>query len=447
MPATALPARRLEAGTDLLVWAGQVALRPLQALMAAPSLLFVTALTAMLLRHPDVAFYQIDRVAFGLLIVGVGARAIVLRERLLVLERVSWPMIGLILLALASVLAQPFDHETWSLFASKLIVPFALFHLAALVFTNERRIRQFEVYALIVLAYLTFTAIAFLSGAHALIFPRFILDESLGFHADRARGPLLQAVANGVSLNVLGLLALHAYQRGSARGIKIVVLLASVPVAILATMTRAIWLSFAGTVVAVIFLSRKFLRTRTSNRTLRRVCLGVLLVAGVAIAMVLSSREMADALSDRLTEQGPVDYREAVYAGGWQMFLERPLTGWGFHQMPGELPRHVSGYREKVLYPHNTYLELLVEFGVVGLALYLWLMWEMWRLGRGAIPMGEESGFLDREFHRVWPIVLAVYWVNAAMVVMSYQFVNGLLFTLAGMLAAQQRRASEARSW
>jgi hypothetical protein len=31
--------------------------------------------------------------------------------------------------------------------------------------------------------------------------------------------------------------------------------------------------------------------------------------------------------------------------------------------------------------------------------------------------------------------------VNAAMVVMSYQFVNGLLFTMAGMLAAQQRRA------
>jgi hypothetical protein len=34
-----------------------------------------------------------------------------------------------------------------------------------------------------------------------------------------------------------------------------------------------------------------------------------------------------------------------------------------------------------------------------------------------------------------------VYWVNAALVVMSYQFVNALLFTMAGMLAAQRRRA------
>jgi len=443
MQSISLRAERSEVGTDFWVLASRVVLRPLQALMAAPTLLFLAALTAMLLRHPDVAFYEIDRVAFGLLVVGVLGRAVVLRQRLVVMERVTWPMLGLAALALASVIGQPFDNETWSLLASKLIVPLALFHLAGLVFTEERQFRQFEVFALVVLAYLSFTAIAFLSGAHALIFPRFILDESLGFHADRARGPLLQAVANGVSLNMLGLLALHAYRRGSVRGVKVVVLLASVPIAILATMTRAIWASFAGTVVVLVFFSKDRL---SKNRALRRAGVALVLMAGTVLIVVLSSHELGCALSDRLVERGPVDYRAAVYAGGWQMFLERPLTGWGFHQMPAELPRHVSGYKEKVLYPHNTYLELLVEHGVAGLALYLWLMWEMWRLGRGAIPEGEKDGFLNLQFHRLWPILLVVYWVNAAMVVMSYQFVNGLLFTMAGMLAAQRRRAEAFRS-
>jgi putative inorganic carbon (HCO3(-)) transporter len=433
MQAISLPSNRSGIAVDLSVWAAKAVLRPLQAVMAAPSLLFLVALTAMLLRHPDVAFYEIDRVAFGLLVVGVVGRALVVRQPLFVMDRVSWPMLGLVVLASASLIGQSNDHETWSLLASKLIVPFALFHLAGLVFTEERRFRHFEMFALVVLAYLSFTSIAFLVGARALIFPRFILDESLGFHADRARGPLLQAVANGVSLNVLGLLALHAYRRGSARGMKMAVLLASVPVAILATMTRAIWLGFAGTVGVLIF--------RSKNRALGRACVGLVLTAGVGLVIVLSSTELGGALSDRMEEQGPLDYREAVYAGGWQMFLERPLLGWGFHQMPAELPRHVSGYKEKVLYPHNTYLELLVEHGVLGLGLYLWLMWEMWRLGRGAIPAEEKSGFLDRQFHQMWPILLAVYWVNAAMVVMSYQFVNGLLFTMAGMLAAQRRRA------
>ncbi len=366
------------AGEEFAVRAAEVVLRPVQALTAAPSLLFLAALTAMLLRHPDVAFYEIDRVAFGLLVVGVAARAVVLRERLFVVERATWPMIGLTVLAVASVLGRPFDNQTWCLLAAKFIVPFALFHLAGLVFTEEKGFRQFEVFGLVVLAYLSFTAIAFLAGAHSLIFPRFILDESLGYHADRARGPLLQAVANGVTLNMLALLALHAYRRGSVRGLKVAVLLASVPIAILATMTRTVWLSFAGTVLVVIFLSK--------NRTLRRACVGLALVASAALVVVLSSPELGCTLTDRLTESGPVEYREAVYAGGWEMFLERPLTGWGFNRIPGELPRHVSGYMEKELYPHNTYLELLVEHGVLGLGLYLWLMWEMWRLGRGAIP-------------------------------------------------------------
>ncbi len=411
-----------------------LALRPLQAMMMFPTVLFLGALTAMLLRHPDVSFYQIDRVAFALLLIGVMGHAILTRQRLLVVERATWPMIGLTFLAVASVIGQPFDCQTWSLLAAKFIVPFALFHLAALIFRDERRLRHFEVFCLMVLAYLCFTSIAFLVGAKALIFPRFILDESLGYHADRARGPLLQAVANGVSLNLLGLLALHSVLRRRIRGLKAGLLLASVPVAILATMTRAVWLSF--------IVSIGILIVRSKNQHLRRACIAVALLGTVGVAIVLSVDDQRHALRERLIESGPVDFREAVYAGGWQMFLEKPLTGWGVNQMPAELARHASGYKEKELYPHNTYLELLVEHGTFGLMLYAWLMWELLRLGRNPIPRSEYHGFLNHQFHAIWPILLGVYWVNASVVVMNYQFVNGLLFTMAGMLAAQKHRAS-----
>ncbi len=432
MPTASPLVRHDGLGVELAVCAAEMALRPLQVLASVPSLLFLAALTAMLLRPPFPFLFEIDRLAFGLLVVGVTARFVVRRERVFVV-RATWPMIGLCALAMASLLGRPFEREGWSVLAAKFLVPFTLFHLAALVFTHERRLRQFEVFALAVLAYLSFIAIAFLAGMHSLIFPRFIVDESLGYHLDRARGPFLQAVANGMSLNLLGLLAVHAYRRGSARGAKMVLLLASVPIAILATMTRTVWLSFAGSTIALVFLSK--------DRRVRRACMGLTL-AGVGIALVVTSTALLGALSDRAEERGPIEYRAAVYAGSWQMFLERPLTGWGFHQMPAELPRYVSGYDEKVLYPHNTYLEMLVEQGGAGLALYLWLMWELWRLARGAVPASERHGFLDVKFHRMWPILLAVYWVNAATVVMSYQFVNGLLFTMAGMLAAQQRRAA-----
>jgi len=412
-------------------------LPPILLLTMAPGVLFLVALTAMLLRHPDVPFYEIDRIAFGLLLISVAGQAVLTRQRFLVIERATLPMIGLTLMAVASVASQPFDNRTWCLVAAKFIVPFSLFHLAAVAFREERWRRHFETFALIVLAYLCFTSIAFLVGAKSLIFPRFILDESLGYHADRARGPLLQAVANGVSLNLLGLLALHSVLRGSIRGVKATVLLAALPIAVLATMTRAVWLSFA--------VSVGFLILRSRNKKLRRICVAIAIIAAMGSLIALSFQDQRHALADRFGESGPLDYREAVYAGGWQMFLEKPLTGWGVNQMPAELARHVSGYREKELYPHNTYLELLVEHGIFGLVLYVWLMWEIFQLRLGAVPRDEATGLLDRQFHAMWPVLLGVYWVNAAMVVMNYQFVNGLLFTMAGMLAAQRRRAEQER--
>lgn len=413
-------------------WLAKAVLLPVQFLFSAPSFLFLGALTAMLLRHPDVRFYAIDRVAFGLLLIVVAGRAVLLRQNLFVFEGVTWPMLGLTVFALASAAGQAFDQEAWSLLASKFVVPFAMFHIGGLIFTNEARLRYFEIFCLVVLAYLTFTAIAFLSGANVLIFPRFILNSDFGIHADRARGPLLQAVANGVSLNVLGLVALHSYMRAKMRRTAVAVLLAGVPIAILATLTRAVWLSFAGALLAIVFLSWQ-------PRS-RRIFLPFSIVAAAGLALLFSSEQMRSTLDDRLNERGPVEFRQAVYAGAWEMFLERPLTGWGFHRMPDELPRHVTGYHEKIFHPHNTYLELLAEQGMVGFALYVWLMWELWSLRRAVLPAHEQDGFLNREFHRLWPIMLGVYWLNAAVVVMSYQFVNALIFSMAGMLAAQRRR-------
>ena len=198
-------------------------------------------------------------------------------------------------------------------------------------------------------------------------------------------------------------------------------------------MTRAVWLAFAVSVGILIL--------RSHNRSLRRVCTAVAIAGAVGLLVTLSFDDPRRALTERLQESGPVDFRKAVYTGGWQMFLEKPITGWGVNQMPSELARHVGGYKERELYPHNTYLELLVEHGLAGLALYIWLMWELLRLGRGLVPEGKRHGLLNRQFHAMWPILLGVYWVNAFVVVMNYQFVNGLLFTLAGMLAAQQSRA------
>jgi O-antigen ligase len=326
-------------------------------------------------------------------------------------------------------LREPFDPQVWSIIASKFIVPLALFHIAVLVFREASHRRHFEIFIVLVLAYLVFTAIAFLVDARSLIFPRFILDESLGFHPDRARGPFLQAVANGVSLNLLGILAFVLSQK---RNRFVSFLWLVLPLAVLATMTRAVWISFVLSTLVVGF--------RFIERRLQAVCI-VLVVAGLlaGLAIGFSDHSLKNAFWDRTEERGPVVARMAVYNAGWTMFQERPFTGWPAGRMYAELGRRMEGYHLRLFYVHNTYLALLVEFGVPGLALYGVLFFNLFRLSRRAPP--GESGSVTA-LRKVWPVLLCVYLFNAFFVDMAYQFVIGLLFTAAGILCASEEPAA-----
>jgi len=400
-------------------------LRPLHLGLAFPSILYVAAMTVFLFRPPDLFSFYADRIAFGILVFFVALRTMALRDQIPFFAGLSLPMLSLMALAVFRALREPFDAQTWSIIASKYIVPFALFHLAVLVFRGASQRRHFEVFVIVALAYLVFIAIAFFADARSLIFPRFILDESLGFHADRARGPFLQAVANGVSLNILGILAI-ALPQGRKTVVRLLWLV--LPLAVLATMTRAVWISFA--------VSTTVLGFRLVERRLQAVCT-LLAVMGllVGLAIGLSNTSLKTALWDRTGERGPVAARLAVYDAGWAMFQERPFTGWAAGGMYAELARRMEGYHLRTFYVHNTYLALLVEFGVPGLALYGILFFNLFRLSwRG--PPGESGPVAS--LRKVWPILLGVYLFNAFFVDMAYQFVIGLMFTVAGMLCASE---------
>ena len=401
-------------------------LRPLHVGLAFPSFLYLAAMTVFLFRPPDVYSHYADRIAFGVLVFFVALRTMALREKFPFVASLSPPMIGLTALAVIRALREPFDAQIWSIIAGKFIVPFTLFHLAILVFRGAWERRHFKIFVTFALAYLVFTAIAFLLGTRSLIFPRFILDESLGFHVDRARGPFLQAVANGVSLNLLGILAAALSDK---RKTAVLLLWLVLPLAVLATMTRAVWISFAVSTVILGF--------RLIERRLRRACAALLAVAGliVGLAVGMSSGSLKTTLWDRTAERGPVDARMAVYDAGWAMFRERPLTGWPAGGMYAELARRMEGYHLRTFYVHNTYLALLVEFGVPGLAIYALLFFNLIRLARRGVP--GESGPVA-SLRKVWPVLLMVYLFNAFFVDMEYQFVIGLMFTVAGMLCSSE---------
>jgi len=113
--------------------------------------------------------------------------------------------------------------------------------------------------------------------------------------------------------------------------------------------------------------------------------------------------------------------------------------------MQTELSKRISDFHQEQYFFHNTYLEIVVQYGLVGLSLYLWIVVDLFKVGRTRNRPGSrtEGGFLDEQFRALWPLLLGVYLLNASFVVMNYQFVNGFLFSLAGLLVAQNRRNAE----
>lgn len=409
--------------------AAGMAARPLHLLIVAPWPLYLVVLALMMFRNPQVELYAIDRIAFVLLIFVVLMRAMLLPQWLTI-DSLTWPLLGLVLLGVAGTLANASDPQAWSLFVAKWLVPFALFHISGLVFDDPGALRRLEWFLLAALAYLALTSIASVAGAKMLVFPRYILDDNLGIQAGRARGPFLQSVANGVSLNLLGLVALDSFRRRRLKGVLAMAVLLAVPMAILATLTRAVWLAFAGSVVMTFLLS--------SSRRLRRACLFLALAGLIGGLFAGFSGTQDTPLENRLEDRGTVEYRVTLYTAGWQMFLERPFLGWGPNRTPFELARRMDGYQQEAFYFHNTYLEILVAYGIVGLGLYGWTIVGLFRLSQRR-ALSDDDGFLDAGFRSVWPVLVSVYLVNAFFVVMNYQFVNGLLFTLAGILATQNQ--------
>jgi O-antigen ligase len=227
---------------------------------------------------------------------------------------------------------------------------------------------------------------------------------------------------------MLGLLAIQGYCRRPLRGIWAVALL-PLSLAIVATKTRAVWLSFAVSVV--------WLLLRKRSMRLRSAC-GLFAVAGIIGAIVVSNvGDVTGSFEDRLWDRDSVEFRMAAYQAGWEMFSAQPITGWGTTELQSGVADRIRGFRGESFTVHNTYLEILLEHGIFGMGLYGWLMVALFGLGKKR--PGDPGSVAS--LRSVWPLLLGVYLVNAMFVVMNYLFVNGLLFTFAGILAANTDQA------
>jgi O-antigen ligase len=329
----------------------------------------------------------------------------------------------------SAVLAGTLLHQA-ALFGllDRLAVPFLMFFIAPAAFATARR-RSILMATLVVTGgYLGLTALFEAVGAHALVFPKYIVDASVGLHEDRARGPFAEAVANGMGLYFCAVAAAvalatwrgHKWARVAAAAVLILCV-----AGLVFTLTRSVWIGSAlGSAAAL-----------AATPSLRRL----LVPAGAAAAvLVLVMFLLIPGLSGRASEREgsklPVWARLNTNAAAVRMLADRPLVGFGW---AGFVPASEPYYSQSDAYPlnaaglevHNVFLARAVELGLVGATIWL-----------AAFAIAMRASFLTRGppealILRAGLVALLVQWlVVANFAPLAYAFPNLLLWTWAGIL-------------
>jgi len=139
---------------------------------------------------------------------------------------------------------------------------------------------------------------------------------------------------------------------------------------------------FTGFLVFLIHGSTKNSRIKTK--------VFILMGIGLIAFTVMQSEVMLERM-EKTIEHGNVGGRDLIFSKAWEMFLEKPVMGWGVIQHGYELGARVGKPRRDT---HNLYLTVLLETGLLGAIPFMGCLWMCGRaawLGRagseGVLPL------------------------------------------------------------
>jgi O-antigen ligase len=316
---------------------------------------------------------------------------------------------------------------------------FAMFFLVLHAISRERDIMLLLAFLFGVGLYLTFTGWCEHFEIWSLVFPRYIADPTVGIHWGRVRGPFLVSATMGLALSFCFFSNIVFARRlpGPWRLPVWVATLLMLP-PIFWTQTRSVWLGFLlGAVIWVAFNRRQRSRTAT-----------VAVLAALAIVVLAFNFEnfsSSQRARGGVTDVEPVYLRLGLAMITWDMFTDSPLLGVGFGHFRDVAP----GYARDVASPyyqfaspameHNSFLSILADTGLVGLGLYLGLLFALVKISirlYRKLP-DDRAGIFGRDVIILYWVLTAVYLADAMFRETSvHPFTNSLFFGISGIIAA-----------
>jgi O-antigen ligase len=151
------------------------------------------------------------------------------------------------------------------------------------------------------------------------------------------------------------------------------------PCIILLTWSRGNWVGFLGGLWIVFFLGRRLI-----NVSRKLAVIGLILILGQVIAIGTLSNIPGEDVEQRLENSQTVAWRFASWNRAWQFGEGHRLFGVGFNNLRNEL-------NNGNFTVHNSVISLFVEFGFIGLFLYVAIVVSIIRGGLNLYRVGSHS--------------------------------------------------------
>jgi O-antigen ligase len=318
-------------------------------------------------------------------------------------------------------------------FARMFGIPLVLFVLLRRAALSTRELRAMLLILAVVTVYAAVVTVLEVLGLYSLVLPPWVADPDFNpiFGAWRVGGLAMQAEWNSLQLSLgLCLVLLFLSQAGWGGRVGWVASAGLCLVAIYFCYTRA---AFLGLLVAGMPLFWQ--RAEAAGTTVRR---RVLFIAGaVGLAAFLLFFPSA-ALQGRMSDTGNVYFRLNIWAAALGMVKAQPLFGVGFGHFSWKMMPYLRDleviptlgpYAQGSL-AHNTFLSVAAELGLVGLALYSWIIWGSFKaaLASARALWGTLGG--------TWLAGFAlVYFVNVQFVTAHVLVPNAIYFGVLGAIA------------
>jgi O-antigen ligase len=314
------------------------------------------------------------------------------RTHLPKLNRMDWLLIGILCWFFASALrggVVPTGSSPVARWLFYLLMPAGMYAAARMVEIRAGDVRWILGGSIVLGVYLAVTALLEVNEMHSLVFPRFIADAEEWEFFGRGRGPLLNPAGNGFLMSIALVAAALGFLYAPRRGKLMYALVAIVLcVGVYATLTRSAWVGgcFAVGVVGLMY----------SPRWARVLALATVVVLGgasLAGARDQLLRMKRDKILSAEDAEKSVQLRPLLAVVAWEMFKDHPIIGHGYgHYFEHNDPYHNDRSYElpleqaRTYAQHNVFLSILVDTGMVGLAMFVSWMAILagigWRLAR-----------------------------------------------------------------